>query len=116
MQGKLKRIGEALLNSKDHRSVKKDQVEDGDEKAAWDRLENLQNSKSESHAPTGYADQGQHSHPSSNATGGAVPDPYNQAHVEHATNLHHVAENTALRPESQEIALGDGTAGDDLAI
>ena len=42
MQGKLKRIGEALLNSKDHRSVKKDQVEDGDEKAAWDRLENLQ--------------------------------------------------------------------------
>lgn len=31
-------------------------------------------------------------------------------------SLHHRAEDTALRPESQEHANGVGTAGDDLAI
>lgn len=29
---------------------------------------------------------------------------------------HEAAQNTALRPESQEMAEGKGTAGDDLAI
>jgi len=109
LKDKIHKLEHGLLDSKDdtaEQKAREDKERDAAAQAKLDALERNPNSGiSEGHlssVPAG-ADRPQ-------------PDHYNEQHIEPTLPPHHRAENTALRPESQENATGRGTAGDDLAI
>lgn len=109
---KLHKAGDAFFGSKDSHAEEKREAEAQRDREAEAKLAKLQESGTVGDSHNG----GLSTVPPAGGAGYGHADLREVKPVEPEVDLRHRAENTALRPESQENMRGDGTAGEDLAI